>query len=391
MHGRQLWWLVLFFGGHPCNGFLNGIGRPLWGGQATGHVGARSATLTDDSQDDDTRNHKSHVSPGFHSSSYFHSSPSSHDKSEYPSAVVQEARTAQHKTPRPSYRLQKESRQPGHVTISELAEMLDRDLYKSQWFVTGKVDPKYFCQDFTYEDADVYFDSLDQYVHDVKALFDQKVSRADIISTQVSQQQPNTIVCTWRLSGRANFGPWGMYIKPCIVYTHFTINQENGLIQHQEDRYSIRHWDLFLSAIFPSSAGRLTAAKAPPVPERIETPSNVKVLPVEAWTSRSGIRSYFEGEEEDMFEEEDFEDDDFERLYDEYLDDNRNADSFASWAPSSQLFSDFKSERSTETRLDEIDEEIESLNDSLNSLLWGENGELRRTESRNATSIGMAS
>lgn len=179
------------------------------------------------------------------------------------------------------------------LPIAQLAERLDRDLYKSQWFVTGQVDPKYFCLDFTYEDADIQLNSLEAYVDDVHALFDQKMCRADIISTKVSQEQPNVITCEWRLSGRANFGPWGMHIKPCVIHTYFTINPESGLIQHQEDRYSIRHWDLFLSAIFPNSAGVFTAATAPPVPDRIETPSEIKVLPVEAWTSRSGIQSYF--------------------------------------------------------------------------------------------------
>ncbi|KAL7573805.1 hypothetical protein ACA910_007831 [Epithemia clementina (nom. ined.)] len=181
------------------------------------------------------------------------------------------------------------------LPLAELAELLDRDLYQSQWFVTGKVEAKYFDRNsFTYEDADVQYHSLEAYVDDVQALFDQQVSRADIISTQVCPHRPNTITCTWRLSGRANYGPWGMYIKPCIVYTDFTIHPNTGLIQHQEDRYSIRHWDLFLSAVVPAPLSRhWTAPEAPPVPERIETPSSAKVLPVEAWTSRSGIQSYF--------------------------------------------------------------------------------------------------
>ena len=102
-------------------------------------------------------------------------------------------------------------------------------------------------------------------------LFDE-TSRAEIISTVVSSTSPNTIVVTWRLSGRVNIGP-GLNIKPYICYTDFTIDK-NGLICFQEDRFDIPGWDILLSALFPFLIGRVTAPPAEPV-----LPRPVPVIP----------------------------------------------------------------------------------------------------------------
>ena len=43
------------------------------------------------------------------------------------------------------------------LPLGELAQALDRGLRDREWFVTGKVLPEYFSDDFKFEDPDVSF------------------------------------------------------------------------------------------------------------------------------------------------------------------------------------------------------------------------------------------
>mmetsp|Transcript_17154 Transcript_17154/g.22313 ORF Transcript_17154/g.22313 Transcript_17154/m.22313 type:complete len:306 (-) Transcript_17154:243-1160(-) len=156
-----------------------------------------------------------------------------------------------------------------NIDLETLAAVLDAELYKKEWFVTGKVNPIYFSESFRFEDPDVKLDGIENYARGVCKIFDQKTSRAEIISTKVNPELgPNTITCTWRLSGYANIGP-GISIKPYIVYTDFSVNPESGLIDLQEDRFDLPPWDILLSSLFPFLIGKLTAPPAPPVEPRV--------------------------------------------------------------------------------------------------------------------------
>lgn len=161
-------------------------------------------------------------------------------------------------------------------SIQQLADILDYELSESEWFVTGKVNPIYFSDNFQFQDPDVSLNGIEQYARGVNKLFDQETSRAQIISTVVSAD--NMITCTWRLSGKVKIGP-GLTIKPYIVYTDFTVNtDDDGLIVFQEDRFDIPQWDILLSALFPFLIGVITSPPAPPVePRIIKVPGSTKV------------------------------------------------------------------------------------------------------------------
>ncbi|GAX13965.1 hypothetical protein FisN_5Lh126 [Fistulifera solaris] len=153
------------------------------------------------------------------------------------------------------------------VTLEVLAQLLDAELYEREWFVTGNVNPIYFSETFLFQDPDVRLEGIEAYARGVNKLFDQETSRAEIISTKVNPDVPNTITCTWRLSGKANIGP-GLTIKPYIVYTDLKIDPESGLIVFQEDRFNLPQWDILLSSLFPFLIGVVTAPPAPPVEPR---------------------------------------------------------------------------------------------------------------------------
>jgi hypothetical protein len=154
------------------------------------------------------------------------------------------------------------------LSLEQLAAVLDAELYDSEWFVTGKVNPTYFADSFCFQDPDVKLPGIEAYARGVNKLFDQVTSRAEIISTVVNTTVPNTLTCTWRLSGNVDIGP-GLTIKPYLVFTDFTVDPDSGLIVFQEDRFDLPQWDILLSALFPFLIGKVTAPPAPPVEPRV--------------------------------------------------------------------------------------------------------------------------
>ena len=157
------------------------------------------------------------------------------------------------------------------VDLQTLAAILDYELTEKEWFVTGKVNPIYFSDQFEFQDPDVQLSGIEDYARGVYKLFDQDCSRAEIISCKVNPDLgPNIITVTWRLSGKVSIGP-GLTIKPYICFSDFTVDEESGLIVRQEDRFDIPQWDILLSALFPFFIGIVTKEPAPPVEPRAVT------------------------------------------------------------------------------------------------------------------------
>eukprot|EP00522_Entomoneis_paludosa_P004380 CAMPEP_0172471342 /NCGR_PEP_ID=MMETSP1065-20121228/67767_1 /TAXON_ID=265537 /ORGANISM="Amphiprora paludosa, Strain CCMP125" /LENGTH=641 /DNA_ID=CAMNT_0013229437 /DNA_START=106 /DNA_END=2032 /DNA_ORIENTATION=+ len=202
------------------------------------------------------------------------------------------------------------------LPLGKLANLLDEKLYQQEWFVTGQVDPSFFHEDFEHYHQDdsqwmtmltghsgeeplklMPSSSLESYVEHVQTMFDPNESRAQVICTEVAQEEDadQKITCTWRLSGRTNL-LWGLDLKPILVQTDFFIHESTGLIEKQVDRYSIPHWDIFLSAMFPTlTTWGIMSPPADAVAERtvVDTTRQHPVNPVEAWMARAGIMSYF--------------------------------------------------------------------------------------------------
>jgi hypothetical protein len=168
------------------------------------------------------------------------------------------------------------------IPLELLAQALDYEIYHKEWFVTGYVNPIYFSSsNFTFQDPDVKMNDIRSYAKGVQQIFDYRhTARAQVLSTVVvnhcnsnaaekdnDNNNPIIITCTWRLSGKVNIGP-GLYIKPYIVYTDFTICRDTGLIIYQRDRFDIPSWDILLSAVFPFLIGWITSPPAPLPPAR---------------------------------------------------------------------------------------------------------------------------
>ena len=121
------------------------------------------------------------------------------------------------------------------------------------------------------QDPDVKLRGIRAYAKGVRRIFDQKTSRAELIScspnaTVIPTSGATGVVSViWRLSGKVNLGPLGLEIKPYLVFTDLHVSPE-GLVIFQEDTFSIPSWDILLSAIAPKLP--FLAPPAPPVPAR---------------------------------------------------------------------------------------------------------------------------
>lgn len=49
----------------------------------------------------------------------------------------------------------------GKKNLATLASMLDSELYEKEWFVTGRVNPSFFADDFEFQDPDVKLSGIE--------------------------------------------------------------------------------------------------------------------------------------------------------------------------------------------------------------------------------------
>ena len=145
----------------------------------------------------------------------------------------------------------------------EMAKRLEAGLREREWFVTGLILPELFSDSFKFEDTDVKIEGVKQYASGVSRLFDAS-ARAQVISCELNNR---IVKVTWRLSGGVNIGPLGLTLKPYVVYTDLHLDDTNGLVNFQQDRFSIPSWDILLSALLGPNIANNLPFLAPPAPD----------------------------------------------------------------------------------------------------------------------------
>ena len=158
------------------------------------------------------------------------------------------------------------------LPLSKLAKVLEQSLMKREWFVTGLADPQFFSEDFQFEDPDVKVSGLEEYCKGVQKIFNQEISRAEVIRVTVNDttitknnNKKMMITVLWRLSGGVNLA-FGLMIKPFLVRTDFIVSPISGLIISQKDSFSIPGYDILLSALLPASLWEIPFLAPPAAP-----------------------------------------------------------------------------------------------------------------------------
>lgn len=128
--------------------------------------------------------------------------------------------------------------------IAELAQEFTVQFQKTQWGVSGRVQPRFFADGFIFKDPDVSTNGLQAYAKGVGTILSN--CRADAIDVQVVG--PDAFDIRWRIAGSANAPFQGLKIKPYVVTSTFKVNSD-GLVASETDTFSIPSWDILLSAV----------------------------------------------------------------------------------------------------------------------------------------------
>ena len=157
--------------------------------------------------------------------------------------------------------------------MSQIASIIEADWKSGKgYYITGKLTKEIYRDDCFFDgpDPDMPVVGLRKYIASTAQLFDQKVSRADIIGTMETNEETRTIIVHWRLEGILNL-PWHPKLKPWTGTTTYHID-ESGLINKHMETWDISVLDAFASTLFPFlSIGAAPAAPIPSVAAVIDT------------------------------------------------------------------------------------------------------------------------
>jgi hypothetical protein len=132
----------------------------------------------------------------------------------------------------------------------EVADILARNLRDGQYFVTGDLTPEIFADDCRFKDPTNDVKGLSRYITALGILFDANYSRVQLLDIQVTG--PNTIEAKWTLGGYLKF-PWHPRVAPFEGKTVYSMSKENGLIEMQDQTWSISGAEALKETFTPTS------------------------------------------------------------------------------------------------------------------------------------------
>jgi hypothetical protein len=156
------------------------------------------------------------------------------------------------------------------LNLLELCNIIEDDWagqYSSGkgYYITGKLTKEIYQDDCFFDgpDPDMPVRGLRKYLAASSKLFDQKKSRADLISINFEEGRKIITVC-WRLEGVLNL-PWHPALKPWTGSTKYYVDDTCLIFKHEES-WDIPVLDAFLSTLFPKIY--VGTPPAPPVSHR---------------------------------------------------------------------------------------------------------------------------
>lgn len=133
-------------------------------------------------------------------------------------------------------------------SLKEVQDILAKDLADGQYFVTGNLTPEVFADDCRFVDPTNDVTGLSRYRRALTILFDP--ARSEVKLKQIKISGPATVEADWTLGGVLKL-PWQPRIQTISGHTVYTVN-EAGLIQKQEQQWSITGWTALQQSFTPS-------------------------------------------------------------------------------------------------------------------------------------------
>ncbi|DBA84805.1 TPA: hypothetical protein ACH3X1_005840 [Trebouxia sp. C0004] len=133
-------------------------------------------------------------------------------------------------------------------SLKQVQGILAKDLADGQYFVTGNLTPEIFADDCRFVDPTNDVTGLSRYHKALTILFDPAQSEVKLKQIRVSG--PATVEADWTLGGVLKL-PWQPRIQTISGHTVYTVN-EAGLIQKQEQQWSITAWTALRQSFTPS-------------------------------------------------------------------------------------------------------------------------------------------
>jgi len=137
-----------------------------------------------------------------------------------------------------------------NLSPEEVANILARNLRDGQYFVTGDLTPEIFADDCRFKDPTNDVRGLSRYLTALGILFDANYSRVQLVDIKVTE--PYTIEARWTLGGYLKF-PWHPRVAPFEGKTVYSLSKENGLIEMQDQTWSISGAEALKETFTPTS------------------------------------------------------------------------------------------------------------------------------------------
>eukprot|EP00638_Chattonella_subsalsa_P004214 CAMPEP_0117756386 /NCGR_PEP_ID=MMETSP0947-20121206/14047_1 /TAXON_ID=44440 /ORGANISM="Chattonella subsalsa, Strain CCMP2191" /LENGTH=249 /DNA_ID=CAMNT_0005575963 /DNA_START=256 /DNA_END=1005 /DNA_ORIENTATION=- len=148
-----------------------------------------------------------------------------------------------------------------NLSLSEIASIIHsdwsgigpdgREISGKGYYMTGKLTKEIYDEQCFFDgpDPDMPVTGLRKYLLFAAQLFDQRISRADLVKPIEIDKQSNTITAYWRIEGVLNL-PWHPFVKPWTGSTLYKIDSSGLIVEHVE-KWDISVIDAFVSTLFP--------------------------------------------------------------------------------------------------------------------------------------------
>lgn len=133
------------------------------------------------------------------------------------------------------------------LPASELAAILERDLAKRKYILTGDLTPSIFSDDCRFVDPNNAVDGLAKYQQALSLLFKPELSALEDVKVSVGEGR--TITADYTASGELKL-PWRPRIAPWRGHITWTLGAD-GLIVSQVDVWNITRWDAIRQTFSP--------------------------------------------------------------------------------------------------------------------------------------------